>query len=105
MLAARLQPTPHLLRSALISKVYRSIGGVSFAATHAPFANEVERKLSNLMAHLAPAGSSSDQEGFGSTRLRIWGSEVRILPGAPGLRLVSAASFCSPFCRFCCHHV
>jgi hypothetical protein len=29
MLTVRLQPTPHLLRSALISKVYRSIGGVS----------------------------------------------------------------------------
>jgi hypothetical protein len=32
------------------------------ATTHARNAREVERKLSNLMAHLAPSGSSLDQK-------------------------------------------
>jgi len=37
--------------------------GISFAATHALFRSEVERKLSNLMAHFAGVGSSSDRPG------------------------------------------
>jgi hypothetical protein len=31
------------------------------ATTHARYGSEVERKLSNLMARLAPTGSSSDR--------------------------------------------
>ena len=32
-----------------------------FGTTHARIAREVERKVSNLMAHVAPAGSSCDK--------------------------------------------
>ena len=38
-----------------------AIGGLSFRRHHAPSTPEVERKLSNLMAHLAASGSSSDR--------------------------------------------
>jgi hypothetical protein len=41
-----------------------------------------------------------------ATRLAAIGClGVRILPGAPALRLTSTVLFCTPFCRICCHHV
>src|SRR2546423_4781926 len=40
-----------------------------FAATHALFRREVERKVSNLMADLARSGSSSDRPGNGGLEL------------------------------------
>src|SRR5262249_20630590 len=35
------------------------------------------------------------------TRLRIWGSGVRISSGAPALSTVCALAFCRPFCKIC----
>src|SRR2546426_10865199 len=44
----------------VVSRAIASMGG-SFGTTHACCAGEVERSVSNLMAHLARSGSSSNQ--------------------------------------------
>ncbi len=47
----RREPLSRLHR--VVRSAGRFMGGMSFPATHALFRSEVERKLSNLMAHFA----------------------------------------------------
>src|SRR5215467_12205760 len=65
----------------VVSSVLAS-GVPPFGATHACRAGEVERNVSNLFAHLAGAGSSSDRELPGHNDAR----RCRLIPQLPRRR-------------------
>ena len=81
----------------------------TIGASTAPFSPESQSFLDNVIAQFADVRAWNDRLNPQRTRLRIWGSEVRILPGAPATMgsvldtwvTVYAGDMGNSFVRFC----